>query len=254
MAIDRIPGVGPANSDVASAVAAVVPNSAAITAAVPTAAQIATAVAAPSAATIAAAVAAPSAATIAAAVAAPSAATIASSVLSSGNSAGWGTTGGDTWTAITTGTVGGASAVNLTGLSGYKKYKLVMVQFDGSGNYSFRGYINSSTTGNTYSIGGIEGNQNSVTATWTAFGNNTLTFHQGNFQSVVYCELLIEAANLTGYKPISTKYMAYDGSGFPKYSEFYGGMSSTTGTINQIYVFRSSGTWTNGMYTLYGIN
>ena len=59
MAIDRIPGVGPQNSDIAAAVAA------------------------PSAATIAAAVAAPSAATIAAAVAAPSAATIATQVAAS---------------------------------------------------------------------------------------------------------------------------------------------------------------------------
>jgi hypothetical protein len=68
MAIDRIPGVGPANSDIAAAVAA------------PSAATIAAAVAAPSAATIAAAVAAPSAATIASTVAAPSSATIASAV------------------------------------------------------------------------------------------------------------------------------------------------------------------------------
>ena len=58
MAIDRIPGVGPTNADIATAVAA------------PSAASIAAAVAAPSAATIAAAVAAPSSATIASAVAA----------------------------------------------------------------------------------------------------------------------------------------------------------------------------------------
>ena len=90
MAIDRIPGVGPSNSDIAAATAAVVPNSAAITAAVPTAAQIATAVAAPSAATIATAVAAPSASTIATAVAAavPTAASITSIVQS--NAGGFG--------------------------------------------------------------------------------------------------------------------------------------------------------------------
>jgi hypothetical protein len=68
MAIDIIPGVGPTNADIATAVAA------------PSAASIAAAVAAPSAASIAAAVAAPSTATIAAAVAAPSAATIATAV------------------------------------------------------------------------------------------------------------------------------------------------------------------------------
>ena len=68
MAINIIPGVGPTNADIATAVAA------------PSAATIAAAVAAPSAATIAAAVAAPSAATIASTVAAPSSATIASAV------------------------------------------------------------------------------------------------------------------------------------------------------------------------------
>ena len=80
MAIDRIPGVGPTNADIATAVAA--PSAATIATAVaaPSAATIAATVAAPSAATIAAAVAAPSAATIAAAVAAPSSATIASAV------------------------------------------------------------------------------------------------------------------------------------------------------------------------------
>ena len=85
MGIARIPGVGPLNSDIATAVAA------------PSAATIAAAVAAPSAATIAAAVAAPSAATIATAVsnsaavsaqitaAVPSAATIAAAVGTSFN-------------------------------------------------------------------------------------------------------------------------------------------------------------------------
>lgn len=70
----------PTAAEVATAVAA--PSAATIAAAVaaPSAATIAAAVAAPSAATIAAAVAAPSAATIAAAVAAPSAGTIAAAV------------------------------------------------------------------------------------------------------------------------------------------------------------------------------
>jgi hypothetical protein len=46
MAIDRIPGVGPANTDIANAVAAVVPTNASIAAAVPTNTSIANAVAA----------------------------------------------------------------------------------------------------------------------------------------------------------------------------------------------------------------
>jgi hypothetical protein len=268
MAINNIPGVGPSNADVANAVAAVVPDSADITAAVPTTAQIATAVAAPSAATIAAAVAAPSAATIAAAVAAPSAATIASAVaapssatiasavLSSGNSAGWGATGGDTWTVISSGNVNGASALNLTGLSGYKKYKLSMFQLDcGGSNVSFRGYINSGTTSNTYALVGREWQQSAAPiATNTAFGNNTMVFSNFSLTVAHYLELFIEGANLGGYKPISTKIGGYSNSGANRYTELNGGMTNTTAAINQIYVFLSSGTWNTGLYTLYGVN
>lgn len=92
MAIDRIPGVGPANSDIAATIATTPAVSAQITANVPTASAIATAVAAPSAATIASTIATtpavsaqitasvPTAAAIASAVAAPSLASITSAI------------------------------------------------------------------------------------------------------------------------------------------------------------------------------
>jgi len=177
MAINNIPGVGPSNADVANAVAAVVPDSADITAAVPTAAQIATAVAAPSAATIAAAVAAPSAATIASAVAAPSAATIASTVAASvptlaqintavntqtNNSsigsavaaavpttagitsivqANAGSPFGGTWTLLSAQNPG-TTTVTFSGLSGYKRYRVCMMAYSNGGNYQMYVRIN----------------------------------------------------------------------------------------------------------------
>ena len=109
MAIDRIPGVGPANSDIAAAVAA------------PSAATIAAAVAAPSAATIAAAVAAPSSATIATAVAAavPTIGAINTSVANNAPSP-------NNWTVITsTNTNNTASTYTFSSLSGYRSYKII---------------------------------------------------------------------------------------------------------------------------------
>lgn len=120
MPIDRIPGVGPTNADIATAVAA------------PSAATIAAAVAAPSAATIAAAVAAPSAATIAAAVAAPSAATIASTVaasvptLSQINSsvASNASPYGGTWADLGYSSIA-VGGTTISGLSGYKYLQII---------------------------------------------------------------------------------------------------------------------------------
>lgn len=99
MAIDRIPGVGPTNAD------------------------IATAVAAPSAATIAAAVAAPSSATIASAVAAavPTTAGITSIV-----QANAGSPFGGTWTNVGQFNMQSTNNYTISGLSGYKYIKILL--------------------------------------------------------------------------------------------------------------------------------
>ena len=262
MAIDRIPGVGPQNTDIASAVvtagtsagfAATGPTTSQIAAAVPTLAQITSAV------TSNAASAGVTMAAITSSIqanAASSGVTIAA-ITSAGNSAGWGTTGGDTWTVISSGNVNGASALNLTGLSGYKKYKLCMFQLDcGGNNLSHRGYINSGTTGNTYAFSGVEYSSSSpfVAGVNTAFGNNTMVFSANPPAAVHYLEVFIEGANLTGYKPVTLRISGYNASGVSRYTELYGGMSSTTAAINQIYVFVASSAWSTGLYTLYGVN
>jgi hypothetical protein len=99
MAIDRIPGVGPANSDIAAAVAA------------------------PSAATIAAAVAAPSSATIASAVAAavPTLTQINNSVATNSPAAGF----GNTYTLLTSGSFSTVSSISLSWSGTYKKLEIV---------------------------------------------------------------------------------------------------------------------------------
>lgn len=144
MPINNIPGVGPTNAD------------------------IATAVAAPSAATIAAAVAAPSAATIATSVAAavPTLAQINTSVSTYASST-------PTWTYI------GQTAFNIAGstfssLSGYKMYKLVVVNMTNAtaaGAYGFR--INGDTASN-YAFRRVD-NSGSV---FTPSGNFQQTYVQ----------------------------------------------------------------------------
>lgn len=118
MAIDRIPGVGPTNSD------------------------IATAVAAPSAASIAAAVAAPSSSTIATAVAAavPTTAGITSIV-----QANAGSPFGGTWTFLSSQNPA-ASTISFTGLSGYKRYRLYLIAYKTGTSYNLNCTINGLTS------------------------------------------------------------------------------------------------------------
>lgn len=145
MAIDRIPGVGPTNADIATAVAA--PSSAtiasAVAAAVPTLAQINTSVTnngnaynGPSAATIAS--------TVAAAV--PTTAGITTIV-----QANAGSPFGGTWTTISYvnfGATAGTAGLNVSGLTGYKYLRLFSTAYCGA-DTSWRIRLNGDT-GNNY--------------------------------------------------------------------------------------------------------
>jgi hypothetical protein len=135
MAIDRIPGVGPTNADIATAVAA------------PSAATIASAVAAPSAATIASAVAAPSASTIATAVAAavPTSANITSIVQSNA-----GSPFGGSWTLISSQSPTSGNTVTFSSLSGYKKYRIYFKTYNGNTPQKTYARINGVTSGYVY--------------------------------------------------------------------------------------------------------
>lgn len=160
MAIDRIPGVGPTNADIATAVAA------------PSAATIAATVAAPSAATIAAAVAAPSSATIASAVAAavPTTAGITSIVQANAGGAYSGT-----MTNLGFLTMGGVNSVNFTGLSGYKYLQFFIVGVSPAvSNSDFSVRMNNDTS-NSYSwllpvSNNTTNNIESYTSSQTTFG------------------------------------------------------------------------------------
>jgi hypothetical protein len=143
MAIDRIPGVGPQNTDIATAVAAAVPTIAAITSSITTNAASAGLTNAsitsagnaagwgatgPTTTQIAAAV--PTLAQITSAVTtnAASAGVTIASITSAGNSAGWGATGpfGGTWTTIYDNkNITGVTTVTVSGLGSYKYLKII---------------------------------------------------------------------------------------------------------------------------------
>lgn len=156
MPINNIPGVGPTNADIATAVAA------------PSAATIAAAVAAPSAATIAAAVAAPSAATIATAVAAavPTTAGITSIVQSNAGatlaqhqefSAGnWAWLGRTVFNSTT-------GEYTISGLESYKKIRIHIVANQTTGAQDVFLRLNGATSGYGSSYGAWYGSTSGVT-------------------------------------------------------------------------------------------
>jgi hypothetical protein len=150
MAIDRIPGVGPQNSDIAATIATTPAVSAQITANVPTASAIATAVAAPSIGQITTAI------TTNAASAGVTMAAITSTV-----QANAGSPFGGTWTFLSSQNPA-ASTITFSGLSGYRRYRLYFMAFR-TGAYSLDCRINN-LTGNNYAFWTTSRRNNSTTA------------------------------------------------------------------------------------------
>lgn len=192
MPISNIPGVGPTNADIATAVAA------------PSAATIAAAVAAPSAATIAAAVAAPSSATIASAVAAavPTTAGITSIV-----QANAGSPFGGTWTSLGNVSPTGTTTVNFTGIGGYRRYRLVFNLYSNEAAFSCGVRLNGSSA--NYVYWGQEARMQS-TAAWQGHVSTGGSRHflQGSsttngYNSMGYCDIF--EASGAGWKEIQSQ-------------------------------------------------
>lgn len=153
MAIDRIPGVGPANSDIAATIATTPAVSAQITASVPTAAQIATAVAAPSLAQITTAI------TTNAAPASVTMAAITSSITTNAASAGVTLAAigtqvannaspfGGSWTYLGGSNPTGTNVATISGFSGYKRYRLYATFYATGADYNLYLRINGNSTG-----------------------------------------------------------------------------------------------------------
>jgi hypothetical protein len=234
MAIDRIPGVGPANSDIAAAVAA------------PSAATIAAAVAAPSAATIAAAVAAPSSATIASAVAAavPTISAINTAVANNAPSP-------NAWTLVGTITPNNTSStLTFSGLSGYRTYRILIPYINPSTGSQLILRVNGDA-GNSYTGRGaaISGSTWQTMATGVGDGYY-MNYYSGSTLNYMNGVVEIENCNLAGGKFISSKTFV-SGSSNSYYSDFSGHWFGTAAVNSLSIVNYSSGGTIGGGYVIY---
>jgi hypothetical protein len=238
MAISNIPGVGPTNADIATAVAA------------PSAATIAAAVAAPSAATIASTVAAPSSATIASAVAAavPTIGAINTSVANNAPSPfGW-TLVGTITANYTSGTL------TFSGLSGYKSYRMVIpfLQTSGSHNSPYRLRVNGDSTSGNYGTQGqwYSGTQGRYLYVDTFY---QLADYTGGNSSQFMGVIEIHHCNLAGNKYITSD---VTGLGNSSYQQKGNGYYRTTSTVTSLTLTNAdTGTYGNGnVIYLYGAN
>jgi hypothetical protein len=259
MAIDRIPGVGPANSDIASAIATTPAVSAQITANVPTAAAIATAVAAPSIATITSAI------TTNAASAGVTMAAITSSITTNAASAGVtlaaiGTQvannapSPNAWTVVSTIQPNNTTnTYTFSSLSGYKAYKLVFgglsCATNGSANHFIR--LNGDSGGNY-----IYGNMYSQPSTvgWIMYngsvGGTNIPLSSVSTQRLAG-DATFERANLTGSKAITIELAGVGGNS--QYHKCIGSWYNTA-AITSITVATSGANYDGGFMTLYGAN
>lgn len=228
MPINNIPGVGPTNADIATAVAA------------PSAATIAAAVAAPSAATIAAAVAAPSSSTIATAVAAavPTLTQINTSVSSNAPSP-------NNWTYL-----GNGSLVNVNtstvSFSAYKKLRIVWKFYNGAaGAQSFGIRFNGDTASN-YSLTALitsnisNGNDfNQLPSTdWMKlnYGNSRINQYAQGWMEVE------DAASTSAHKQV--RYVNYgDSSSLATLTKYAGeGIYRSNSAITSVTILGNGGT------------
>jgi len=222
MAIDRIPGVGPTNADIATAVAA------------PSAATIAAAVAAPSAATIASAVNAPSAATIATQVAAsvPTLSQINTSVAN--NSSPF----GGTYTNLGTTTLSGTSTT-ISGLSGYKYLKMWVYFTPNDNGQRFIWRINGDSSAiYSYALRNWTGNNSNVIATRnaTSFG---VTNNANDVSQINGFEIEIARNDSSVYKFIKSKGIVREGATATMHSST--GVYASTTVISSITFSLASG-------------
>lgn len=288
MAIDRIPGVGPQNTDIATAVAAAVPTIAAITSSITTnAASAGVTMAAitssittnaasagltnasitsagnaagwgatgPTTTQIAAAV--PTLAQITSAITtnAASAGVTVAAITSAGNSAGWGTTGGETWTAISTvNTVGGVNyTYTFSSLSGYKTYRLVFSGCGASGDQTFYFRING--------VGGyhwmIRNQQANTASTYGSRGDSIVPLNPTASQTTNRINGYIDfpQANLIGMKAFQGELHSLNSS-FTQSNRWsvLGNIDSATAAITSIEFTANNNPFSVGSATLYGGN
>jgi hypothetical protein len=171
--------------------------------------------------------------------------------VSDGNAAGWGSTGGPTWTAISTPSVSGVSSFNFN-LSGYKYYKLVFSNLGLSGNSSLIFTFNNTTT-NIYSYGHYMALNSTVSADGT-INANKITPNNNNYNAGINGYAYLENPALSGAHTLEYEISARNtGSPFWTYSKGYGSWDATT-AITSLQFSVSGVTCSSGAITLWGGN
>lgn len=246
MPINNIPGVGPTNADIATAVAA------------PSAATIAAAVAAPSAATIAAAVAAPSSSTIATAVAAavPTLSQINTSVANNAPSP-------NAWVHLGTVNMLNISSSTIS-FSAYRKLKIVLRLYSGVNTQNPTIRFNSDTS-NVYSVGQNFLSTGSTFSEFTgSINTSSLRLNYSNSGSlaannVMISTIEIENASLANSKDFTSNSIFFQsGANFARVQNigcYYGSSAITSITLfcNSGNLFANS-TVNNGAFQVFGMN
>ena len=255
MAIDRIPGVGPQNSDIAATIATTPAVSAQITANVPTASAIATAVAAPSLASITTAItnnAAPASVTMAAITSSitTNAASAGVTLAAIGTQVANNSPSPNNWTLVGSIALSGITQT-FSSLSGYRMYRLILNRVStNNGGIGIGLRLNSdSTVGNYAYIQGTVGTPNSNFM--PLFTTHTTTFNSAGGT----CSIDISNANVASSKRIQNGFYATN-SGTAAASTYLEGIWSPTAAVNSItvYTIDASSTFTQGTAYLLGAN
>lgn len=254
MAIDRIPGVGPTNADIASTIATTPAISAQITANVPTASAIATAVAAPSLAQITSAI------TTNAASAGVTMAAITSSITTNAASAGVtlaaiGTQvannapSPNNWTFLGTGNLQNVSSATVS-FSSYRTLRIGFRIIDAADSPAFRlngdtgvNYINGYNLINS-------GSTNPLSSTVTTNDRIPVTYNnEGVISGVVFIgDIEISPAGLSNLKLCKIRTWYTNQSSFNRFSESYCTYNSTA-AITSITFFNAGGSNFSGNST-----
>jgi hypothetical protein len=252
MAIDRIPGVGPQNTDIATAVATAVPTIAQITSAV-------TSNAASAGVTMAAIT---SAITTNAASAGVTMAAIASSITTNAASAGVtnasitsivqsnaGSPFAGTWTNLGFQTGNGTTTINWTSLGSYKYLRFFWTGLQVTANNTFAMRINGDTNANRYSFMGL-GLSGSSWSQTSSPSNDFFNMNPIGTANINAGSLEIFGSNQTMYKYFRGSYVGGT-SGAQQYFERQFLYNQTT-AISSISFFMFGDTYTNtginGMY------
>lgn len=173
----------------------------------------------------------------------------AGATVAEGNAAGWGAAD-IKWTHISTTTPSG-STYSFSGLSGYKKYRIVCssIKCSAGSVIGFRINNNSSSIYDRFGIGGGNGSPWYVTSQETTYHYSG--YNAGTGSSGMSCEYTIDAADLTGIKTIDGYLIMFDGG---QYGANMKSIVNQTSAVTSIQLISLASSFASGTISLFGGN